>query len=813
MKRINWLALAFLVFLFSYVANAQVTNVKVNGFSSNFTMVQGDSLKWVYNLPVGGTAECEIWIDLNGNGIIDQASDKQLFGTFTQTDGISNENNGPGDMDGLANGKCLFAMGNFGLAPAKYILKFTNAGVGQSITGTVTAMPSPAFTVSGKITPPPGINAQNILVQTGGDNGPGWMALTDVSGNYIINFNASVSGQQVTIIVADKFPPYVFTPSDASLTLSRSYTGVNFTYTSPAAQLVGYLKGDNGLALANVTVNANPQYGGTQYGGKDKSATTDANGFFRFGFALSEIASSPIWSLQTNSDGIAPTYFPPRVGAISLHQYDSLRVDMIAYVADDSITGKVTVNGHAPGGISFSLYTYAQDNGQTNANTDPNTGNFTLHVTRKYSNYQLGIDNLPQNYGYDQNIPQTQPGAKNVLINVGTLAWLPQTSNTYNSLKAVSFVNSTTGWVAGSNGTMLRTTNAGVSWSSQTANTTNNINGIDFLNASMGWLVGDGGIIKNTTNGGGNWTSQNSTTAENLQAVQFIDANSGWAVGGSGQGIILKTTNGGTTWTSQNPGYGQLYSLAMVSSSIGWVVGSGAIFKTTNGGTSWISQLNPTNMLYSVLFADAYLGVAVGGYGNTYSTTDGGTNWTPRPNNSGNFRCMSGINSSTLWVVGDNGNIYRTTNGGSTWTKQLTNINNNNLNAVQFVDANNGWAVGDNGTILRTTSGGTATSVWENRSHEIPSGFSMYQNYPNPFNPSTTISYGLPARSRVHLVVFNLLGQIVAELFNGDQDAGWNQLSWNANVSSGLYFYRLEATSVSDPSKRFVDVKKMLLLR
>jgi len=218
-------------------------------------------------------------------------------------------------------------------------------------------------------------------------------------------------------------------------------------------------------------------------------------------------------------------------------------------------------------------------------------------------------------------------------------------------------------------------------------------------------------------------------------------------------------------------------------------------------------------MKHLLLFADAYLGVAVGGYGNTYSTTDGGTNWTPRPNNSGNFRCMSGINSSTLWVVGDNGNIYRTTNGGSTWTKQLTNINNNNLNAVQFVDANNGWAVGDNGTILRTTSGGTATSVWENRSHEIPSGFSMYQNYPNPFNPSTTISYGLPARSRVHLVVFNLLGQIVAELFNGDQDAGWNQLSWNANVSSGLYFYRLEATSVSDPSKRFVDVKKMLLLR
>ncbi len=203
----------------------------------------------------------------------------------------------------------------------------------------------------------------------------------------------------------------------------------------------------------------------------------------------------------------------------------------------------------------------------------------------------------------------------------------------------------------------------------------------------------------------------------------------------------------------------------------------------------------------------------MGTYGNTYTTTDGGTNWTAHPNNIGNLRSLCGINTSTAWVLGDNGSIYRTTNGGSTWTRQLTNTNNNQLNAVQFVDANNGWAVGDNGTILRTTSGGTVTSVWENWSHEIPRDFLLYQNYPNPFNPSTTIRYGLPSPSRVHLVVFNLLGQTVVELFNGDQDAGWNQVVWNANVSSGLYFYRLDATSVSDPSKRFVDVKKMLLLR
>lgn len=95
----------------------------------------------------------------------------------------------------------------------------------------------------------------------------------------------------------------------------------------------------------------------------------------------------------------------------------------------------------------------------------------------------------------------------------------------------------------------------------------------------------------------------------------------------------------------------------------------------------------------------------------------------------------------------------------------------------------------------------------------IPRETQLLANFPNPFNPSTIIRYGLPTRSRVRLIVYNILGQIVADLVNTEQVAGWNQVTWNANVSSGLYFYRLEAVSVSDPSKRFVDVKKMLLLK
>ncbi|MDD1750863.1 MAG: choice-of-anchor D domain-containing protein [Methanothrix sp.] len=95
----------------------------------------------------------------------------------------------------------------------------------------------------------------------------------------------------------------------------------------------------------------------------------------------------------------------------------------------------------------------------------------------------------------------------------------------------------------------------------------------------------------------------------------------------------------------------------------------------------------------------------------------------------------------------------------------------------------------------------------------IPTVFTLNQNYPNPFNPSTTLRYGLPSRSRVRLIVYDILGRIVADLVNAEVAPGWNQVVWNANVASGLYFYRIEAISVSDPNRRFVDVRKMLLLK
>lgn len=89
----------------------------------------------------------------------------------------------------------------------------------------------------------------------------------------------------------------------------------------------------------------------------------------------------------------------------------------------------------------------------------------------------------------------------------------------------------------------------------------------------------------------------------------------------------------------------------------------------------------------------------------------------------------------------------------------------------------------------------------------IPTEFALSQNYPNPFNPVTSIKFALPQASQVSLVVYNLLGQQVALLVNEAREAGYHQVSLDGHtLSSGVYFYRLEAGS-------FVATRKLMLLK
>jgi hypothetical protein len=99
------------------------------------------------------------------------------------------------------------------------------------------------------------------------------------------------------------------------------------------------------------------------------------------------------------------------------------------------------------------------------------------------------------------------------------------------------------------------------------------------------------------------------------------------------------------------------------------------------------------------------------------------------------------------------------------------------------------------------------TDVIDGENRLLPCSFALAQNYPNPFNPITAIAFSLAEKSNVRLEVYNVLGQKVATLADGEFPAGSHEVSWEASeVPSGLYFYRLSAGSKS-------ITKKMLLLK
>jgi hypothetical protein len=114
-----------------------------------------------------------------------------------------------------------------------------------------------------------------------------------------------------------------------------------------------------------------------------------------------------------------------------------------------------------------------------------------------------------------------------------------------------------------------------------------------------------------------------------------------------------------------------------------------------------------------------------------------------------------------------------------------------------------GWYVDD---VKLTSYCGSLVGVSGNN-NGIPLKFALEQNYPNPFNPVTQIKYQLPAVTQVKITVFDILGKDIMTLVNETKPAGFHTVEIDgSHLASGVYFYRIEASS-------FSDVKKMMLVK
>ena len=416
--------------------------------------------------------------------------------------------------------------------------------------------------------------------------------------------------------------------------------------------------------------------------------------------------------------------------------------------------------------------------------------------------------------------------------------WLPLNSPTTRFLRSVTFLDSLNGWAAGDSGTIIHTSNGGLSWVIQPTDIEeHHISCIFFLNENLGWaLAWDitwdtiatyGTIMLNTTNGGNNWTSE--LYPENdlfFNTIIFLDSLTGY-MGGHPPQNLVKTTDGGENWALCNidsvifAGF-PVESFSFYNPRLGYASGghidiAGVIFKTTNYGDFWTAKAVGPEPVNGMMLFDSLRVLGVGGdyeYGTgIVRTTNGGTNW--EYENLRIFGIAFTVSFRTHaegWApLGFAQKWIYTLDSGKIWLNTDT-PDSSMIYDVIFTDRWNGFAVGEDGVILKYNQAAINVS---NNQHLLPGKNTLYQNYPNPFNPSTVIRYSLSQTSYVALKIYDLLGREVMTVVNDVQRADNYSINFSGNsLPSGVYFYRLFTRTLnSKDSKESVITRKMLLIK
>ncbi|HOI29331.1 MAG TPA: PQQ-binding-like beta-propeller repeat protein [Melioribacteraceae bacterium] len=193
-------------------------------------------------------------------------------------------------------------------------------------------------------------------------------------------------------------------------------------------------------------------------------------------------------------------------------------------------------------------------------------------------------------------------------------------------------------------------------------------------------------------------------------------------------------------------------------------------------------------------------------YIRVFDVTTGALQWDKVINGSNSHNVIRSSPDGTRLATGSSDkylNVFDMADG----TTLFRGLHNSQVNRLNYSY--------DGTRIVTGTFYGGKVSVWQKDGtvhvnefpSTLPDTYQLFQNYPNPFNPATVISYQIPSYAFVRLRVYDILGNEVAALVDKEQHAGFYSVTFNAkNLTSGIYFYRLEAGS-------FSEAKKLILVK
>jgi len=295
--------------------------------------------------------------------------------------------------------------------------------------------------------------------------------------------------------------------------------------------------------------------------------------------------------------------------------------------------------------------------------------------------------------------------------------WVQQNPQfiTNSHLQSVCFVNELTGYIAGWNGTILKTDEGGINWETQTSGTDDYLSTINFTDDQLGFAGGYQSFLK-TTNGGLNWFPILTNYDTRIIQIFSTDNNTVYAVGFDGNNdAVYKSTDLGNNWDIiYNSSFQNLNCVFFLDSETGFVGGDywRKIHKTTDGGTSWtLLDSASGGRINSIYFLDHSNGFQGGD--NVYRTTDGGSTWSlsivlDSEEDVHDIKFVSPETGFALswfsWEFGNRAYLYKTTNAGLTW--QSSFFAYDFMASLYFTNENEGFSVGSYGKILKTINGG-----------------------------------------------------------------------------------------------------------
>lgn len=420
-----------------------------------------------------------------------------------------------------------------------------------------------------------------------------------------------------------------------------------------------------------------------------------------------------------------------------------------------------------------------------------------LNILNNYYFYEIsGINDTLYISGYLGEMAHSYNGGTN---------WIYNEIN-HSSLYSVYFFNYSTGWVCGSNGTLLYTDNGGELWQKKYfPDSSASLLNILFVNNNTGFIGANYGRIFRTLNAGNNWDSFTAGTATFFY-LSFINASTGFA--STYLGEIYRTTNTGDNWNLFYNFNETFYKDIHFFSEIKGIIikslgGNSAILLTTDGGLSWNNVLTPELDLFDLYFVNNNTGYTCGAM-NIYKTTNGGFNWQLLTTYNSAFMYSICSKENKVWASGGSGKIMFSSNSGVNWQYQNSKTNQT-LNCIFFLDTNTGYICGNAGYIAKTTNSGTVFISKINSA--IPQNFFLEQNYPNPFNSSTIIKFHIPKTVSVQIKLYDILGREIMTLVNESKSSGIYEVLFDATLlPSGIYFYRFTTENYS-------NTKKMLLIK